>query len=96
MTFQVEWGARKLWTDHLDDVSGVYVNAELAERPTSPSLDDFQGTPPYVLENEAQPWEGNLEEVYQRGDPGRNDRYGFFLVSLGFRVSKKATTCWEQ
>ena len=22
MTFQVEWGARKLWTDHLDDVSG--------------------------------------------------------------------------
>ena len=96
MTFQVEWGARKLWTDHLDDVSGVYVNADLAERPTSPSLDDFQGTPPYVLENEAEPWEGNAEEVYQRGDPGRNDRYGFFLVSLGFRVSKKATTCWEQ
>ena len=40
--------------------------------------------------------EENIEEVYQRGDPGRNDRYGFFLVSLGFRVSKKATTCWEQ
>ena len=32
----------------------------------------------------------------QRGDPGRNDRYGYFLLSLGFRVSKKATTCWEQ
>ena len=96
MTFQVEWGARKLWTDHLDDVSGVYVNPELAERPTSSSLDEFQGTPPYVLENETEPWEGNVEEVYQRGDPGRNDRYGFFLVSLGFRVSKKATTCWEQ
>ena len=35
-------------------------------------------------------------EGLQRGDPGRNDRYGYFLFSLGFRVSKKATTCWEQ
>ena len=26
MTFQCEWGARKTWTDYLDDVSTVYMN----------------------------------------------------------------------
>jgi hypothetical protein len=99
MTFQIEWGARKLWTDYLDDVSGVYVlynpNDVLDFEPSS-ALDDFQGALPYNLENETGSGEGVAGEVYQRGDPGRNDRYGFFLVSLGFRVSKKATTCWEQ
>ena len=99
MTFQIEWGARKLWTDYLDDVSGVYVIHD-PDTPTDsePSLDleEFQGDPPYIQGSATDSGDGDFEEVYQRGDPGRNDRYGFFLVSLGFRVSKKATTCWEQ
>ena len=60
------------------------------------ALEEFQGSPPYNVEDASDPWADDMKEVYQRGDPGRNDRYGFFLVSLGFRVSKKATTCWEQ
>jgi hypothetical protein len=90
MSFQMEWGMRKTWTDYLDDVSTSYVNesnlrqergelsAELADRiillPTG--LDSSEGL--------------------QRGDPGRNDKYGYFLASISFRVSKKPTTCWEQ
>ena len=35
-------------------------------------------------------------EGLQRGDPGRNDKYGYFLASISIRVSKKPTTCWEQ
>jgi len=35
-------------------------------------------------------------EGLQRGDPGLNDKYGYFLASLAFRVSKKPTSCWEQ
>ena len=98
MTFQVEWGARKLWTDHLDDVSTIYLNPDSDERLEEPSLalEEFQGDPPYNVEDASDPWADDMKEVFQRGDPGRNDRYGFFLVSLGFRVSKKATTCWEQ
>ena len=99
MTFQIEWGARKLWTDYLDDVSGVYVFHN-PEDPThsepSSDLEEFQGELPYNVDSATGSGDVNAEEVYQRGDPGRNDRYGFFLVSLGFRVSKKATTCWEQ
>ena len=37
MTFQIEWGARKLWTDYLDDVSGVYVIHDL-DTPTDSNL----------------------------------------------------------
>ena len=96
MSFQIEWSARKLWTDYLDDVSTVYRNPALADEDPGSSLVKFEGTPPYVLGEDEETWDAYPAEVYQRGDPGRNDRYGFFLVSLGFRVSKKATTCWEQ
>ena len=91
MSFQLEWATRKLWTDYLDDVSTTYVNpAELrdAEGPIAEEFANRSVDPTF-------PSGGSLEG-YQRGDPGRNDRYGYFLVSLGFRVSKKATTCWEQ
>ena len=90
MSFQFEWGARKTWTDYLDDVSTVYMNpsllrearGQIAVQFADRSLDDMP--------------EGQSLAGLQRGDPGRNDRYGYFLFSLGFRVSKKATTCWEQ
>ena len=91
MTFQVEWGARKLWTDHLDDVSTIYLNPDSDERLEEPSLalEEFQGDPPYNVEDASDPWADDMKEVFQRGDPGRNDRYGFFLVSLGFASAKK-------
>lgn len=90
MSFQMEWGMRKTWTDYLDDVSTSYVDinalrqvkgdlsAEFADR----IIDLPNGT--------------DSSEGMQRGDPGRNDKYGFVLASVSFRVSKKPTTCWEQ
>ena len=89
LSFQMEWGMRKTWTDYLDDVSTSYVNrlqlieergelsAELADR---------------IMELP----DGVNSEGLQRGDPGRNDKYGYVLASISLRVSKKPTTCWEQ
>lgn len=91
MSFQMEFGARKLWTDYLDDVSTVYVDPSLLRGERGQTAVDY-----------SDPSDAGLGGVnsdragLQRGDPGRNDRYGYFLVSLGFRVSKKPTTCWEQ
>jgi len=91
MSLQLEWGARKVWTDYLDDVSTVYMNPSL--------LREARGQTAVEFADRAEDRElavGQSIAGLQRGDPGRNDRYGYFLVSLGFRVSKKATTCWEQ
>ena len=91
MSFQLEWGARKVWTDYLDDVSTVYMNPALLREARGQIAVQFADRA--IDRNLAgdQALEGLL-----RGDPGRNDRYGYFLFSLGFRVSKKPTTCWEQ
>jgi len=90
LSFQLEWGMRKTWTDYLDDVSTTYIDdsyflqdgnllaAELADR---------------MIEI---PEEFDSSEGMQRGDPGRNDKYGYVLASISLRVSKKPTTCWEQ
>lgn len=91
MSIQMEWGARKVWTDHLDDVSTVYMDPALLREARGQIAVQFADR---TLDRELPP--GQSLEGLQRGDPGRNDRYGYFLLSLGFRVSKKATTCWEQ
>lgn len=90
MSFQMEWGMRKTWTDYIDDVSTSYVdlNALRQEKgELSAELADRIIDLPEGVED---------SEGLQRGDPGRNDKYGFFLASLSFRVIKKPTTCWEQ
>lgn len=85
MTYQVEWVGRKVWTDYLDDVSTTYVAEE-----------DYNGiAADWARRDENELREGESWMGVQRGDPGRDDRYGYFLFSLGFRVSKKATTCWD-
>ena len=91
MSFQVEYGARKVWTDYLDDVSTVYMNPSLLREARGQTAVDFADRSLAHTTPAGAPIEG-----LQRGDPGRDDRYGYFLVSLAFRVSKKATTCWEQ
>jgi len=90
IAFQLEWGMRKTWTDYLDDVSTSYVNssAQFQERgELSVELADRIIALPEGL---------NSSEGLQRGDPGRNDKYGYILASISIRVSKKPTTCWEQ
>ncbi len=91
MSFQVEYAWRKVWTDYLDDVSTVYMNPSLLREARGQIAVDFADRALSHNLPQGAPIEG-----LQRGDPGRNDRYGYFLFSLGFRVSKKATTCWEQ
>lgn len=90
MSFQMEWGMRKTWTDYLDDVSTSYVNnnaLRLEKGELSVELADRIIDLPEGVDS---------SEGLQRGDPGRNDKYGYFLASVSFRVSKKPTTCWEQ
>ena len=91
MSFQMEFGARKLWTDYLDDVSTVYMNPQILRSERGQTAVDFAD----MSETRELTNEQELAGL-QRGDPGRNDRYGYFLFSLGFRVSKKPTTRWEQ
>jgi len=90
IAFQMEWGLRKTWTDYLDDVSTSYVN----------SVDLRQARGELALEMADRiieiPDGLSSSEGLQRGDPGLNDKYGYFLASLAFRVSKKPTSCWEQ
>ena len=81
MTFQFEWGARKTWTDYLDDVSTVYMNPSRLREAEAKSPCNSP-TEALTICCESEP------RRPQRGDPGRNDRYGYFLFSLGFRVSK--------
>ena len=90
IAFQLEWGMRKTWTDYLDDVSTSYVNSsvQFQERgELSVELADRIISLPEGLDS---------SEGLQRGDPGRNDKYGYVLASISIRVSKKPTTCWEQ
>ena len=90
MSFQMEWGMRKTWTDYLDDVSTSYVNSvnqRIERGELSADLADRIITLPDGVTS---------SEGLQRGDPGRDDKYGYFLASISFRVSKKPTTCWEQ
>ncbi|PCJ80326.1 MAG: hypothetical protein COA49_08815 [Bacteroidetes bacterium] len=90
IAFQMEWGLRKTWTDYLDDVSTQYTNAvalRQARGELALELADRIITLPDGLSS---------SQGLQRGDPGLNDKYGFFLASLAFRVSKKPTSCWMQ
>lgn len=89
LSFQMEWGMRRTGTDYLDDVSTTYTNQlqlMLERGELSAELADR------IIELP----EGVDSEGLQRGDPGRNDKYGYVLASLSLRVSKKPTTCWEQ
>ena len=88
MSFQMEWGMRKTWTDYLDDVSTSYVDNDVLriERgELSAELADRIIELPEGMDSSAG---------MQRGDPGRNDKYGYVLASIAFRVSKKLTSCW--
>ena len=90
IAFQMEWGLRKTWTDYLDDVSTSYVNpVELRQARGELALEMADR----ILD---LPDELSTSQGLQRGDSGLDDKYGFFLASIAFRVSKKPTSCWEQ
>ena len=89
-TFSFDWGVRKTWTDHLDDVSGLYADRSV--------LLQELGEMSAALADRTQEPEGGVvnQGGMQRGDPSRNDVYGFISASISFRISKKPTTCWSE
>lgn len=87
--FNLEWGMRKTWTDYLDDVSTVYADPQVL-------LQEKGMLAMQIADAAIELPEGMTSRAgMQRGDPGIKDSYGFVMASLSFRVSKKATTCWN-
>ena len=87
--FNLEWAVRKTWNDYLDDVSGIYADPLV--------LNEERGELAMVLADQTLSTPGNLSDNtgLMRGDPGRNDAYGFVTGSVTFRIGKKPTTCWN-
>lgn len=90
IAFQIEWGLRKTWTDYLDDVSRSYVSPV--------EIRQSRGDLAFEMADRilALPEGVSSAEGLQRGDSGLDDKYGYFLASIAFRVSKKPTSCWNQ
>ena len=85
----LEWGIRRTWTDHFDDISAAYVDPNVLEDEKSrlsARLSDQS-----IIKERADGTNTGL----QRGDPGRKDLYFFVMASLNVRIDKKATSCWE-
>lgn len=85
VTFSMEWGMRKTFTDHMDDVGGSYADpdrlrqangdlaAELADRRIRKGDEKLEGK--------------------ERGDPGTTDWYVFSGAMLSIRLGREGTVC---
>jgi hypothetical protein len=79
---QLEWGARRTWTDHLDDVSGTYVDNDLLafeNGPLAAILGDRSGL------NEI-PGYTNADRA--RGDRNTRDWYHYTGLSITYVISR--------
>lgn len=86
--FSLEWGLRKTWTDHFDDVSGVYPNEVVLE-------DENGDLAVYFSDQSLSSQQSNgTNNGVQRGDPGRKDWYAFAHATLSFRLTKQKGSCW--
>jgi hypothetical protein len=81
-----EYGARKTFTDYLDDVSGSYVNTNILEEEAG-ILAAFMSDRSLVTEGAYATNNGLL-----RGNPNNKDWYHFFGITINYRV-KEYTTC---
>lgn len=89
ISLNFEWGMRKTFTDHLDDVSGVYADPD--------AIRDFSGNLGRELADRSltplRP-DGNNTGM-QRGDPERNDWYVYSGITLAIRLGKDSNGCWR-
>lgn len=90
LAINVEWGMRKVWTDYLDDVSGMYADPAV--------LADESGSLSVAMADRSLSLPEGRENLtgMERGDSGRNDWYNFTTVTLSLRLGKAPTTCWNQ
>jgi len=86
----LEWGMRRTWTDHLDDVAGYYASTAVLEDEAGPLAEELSVS---RIENE-----GGLEDPVgqMRGYNGLDDRFAVMNVSFTFRIDKSPTTCWDR
>ena len=78
---QLEWGLRRTWTDHIDDVSGTYVDNDILgseNGPVAAALADRSGM-------NDQP--GYSNTGHMRGDRNTNDWYQYTGISLTYIIS---------
>jgi hypothetical protein len=84
MAISLEYGIRKTFTDHLDDVGGDYVdpvlltqaNGNLATRMSDPSL-------------------GGFEAIGPRGNSSTNDWYSMFGLMITFKLGKEGSCYYK-
>lgn len=86
----LEWGMRRTWTDHLDDVSGYYASIAVLEEEAGPLSEDLSEA---RIEKE-----GGLQDPVgqMRGYNGLDDRFAVMNLSFTFRIDKSPTTCWDR
>src|SRR5690606_31844416 len=78
---QVEWGLRRTWTDHIDDVGGTYVDNDLLafeNGPLAGVLADRSGL------NDV-PGFSNADRA--RGDPNTRDWYQYTGLTITYIIS---------
>lgn len=78
----VEWGPRKTFTDHLDDVSGTYPD---------PSKVFGGHSLAASLSDRSKHAGSNINE--QRGNPGTKDWYYFFGLTLNIKLNPQPVPC---
>lgn len=87
--FNLEWAIRKTWNDYLDDVSGIYAD------PLVLIEENGELSAAFADQSLSTPGNRDTNAGLMRGDPGRDDAYGFVTASVTFRVGKKPTTCFN-
>ena len=83
----LEYGARKTFTDYLDDVSTTFIGS-------SPTI--AGNNYPEGMSNEAESMSDPLATHYngqQRGNPDKKDWYSFAGVTLSFKLKNKTKGC---
>jgi len=81
-----EWGARKTFTDYLDDVSGTYVDPIL--------LSKEKGGLSALLSNRTKnPADFIADTGKLRGNPNTKDWYFFYGIVISFKLKEKPKEC---
>ncbi len=79
----LEYGARKTFTDYLDDVSTTFVGGSIDPYPVEMSTQAEQMSDPL----------GTHQKGDERGDPARKDWYSFLGVTLSFTINDNTPGC---
>ncbi len=81
-----EWGFRKTYTDHLDDVSGTYASPDILREENGPLAAKLADR------REKADNRGKIAGQ-QRGNPKRKDWYSFSGVMVTFMLGEKPSVC---